>query len=225
MTALHLWPSQSHLHSLNFHFDFCKMKQIINVFQRVVIGLNKRMYMKASGAMHVNALKNTSFYLETILEKAVGKCFEFVKISSCWFNCHQFQTYITTTYKGINQITFFWVVLVLRPCISSIRIGSFSWVLHWCQVVTSNCSHALVEGVFHPCWEQPPLLHVPLRCWEQCFCSLENKPQLLHMGKEVMAPGEEQKILSGSRVVKAVLEMCDFSREFSLLWCCAWLGF
>lgn len=55
------------------------MKQIINVFQRVVIGLNKIMYMKASGAMHVNALKNTSFYLETILEKALANVLNLLK--------------------------------------------------------------------------------------------------------------------------------------------------
>lgn len=44
-------------------------------------------------------------------------------------------------------------------------------------------------------------------------------------GKEVVVPAELQKILSGSRVVKMILEVCDFSREFSLPWCHVWLDF
>lgn len=44
-------------------------------------------------------------------------------------------------------------------------------------------------------------------------------------GKEAKVPGELQKILSGSKVAKMVLEVCDFSREFSLAWCRVWLGF
>jgi len=35
--------------------------------------------MKTSGTMHVETLRNT--YLEAILEKAIGECFEFIKIT------------------------------------------------------------------------------------------------------------------------------------------------
>lgn len=63
MKALHFACSvtfwKPFLASLNFYFDFCKTKRKqLNLFQRVVLGLSKRMHMKASGAMHVKALKN-----------------------------------------------------------------------------------------------------------------------------------------------------------------------